>query len=262
MNVTCRNFTFWFCLISFCMPLIVSCPAEAARNEIAIGPEILYLKRVRSGGTEQSGTLYGVRGRIEHLGRYLIYLGVEGAYAGGTLCGHSGNGTHLKSHFSQSCIEGRIGYTFEPKTCWFSLTPFLGAGYFLELNHYIRPSPVKVHFDNRFGYGAAGFRSKVNLMDQLSIGLNFTAMYSFNGKVKVSHDPDYDSATLEYMQKINYRVELPINYVACFRGCPVELSLVPFFEYRHYGKKLGVPFDFLNTHIRDWGADLQYVYRF
>ena len=184
------------------------------------------------------------------MGRYLIYLGLEGAYATGSLRGHSGNGADLKSHFSQASVEGRIGYTFESKGCNYSFTPFGGVGYFVELNHYVHPSPVKVHFDNHFGYGALGFRSKAVLTEKFWLGLNLTAMYSFDGKVKVSNDPEYDSTTLDYMQKVNYRVELPLTYLACYHGCPIELSLVPFFEYRHYGKKLGVPFDFLDTRIR------------
>ncbi len=239
--------------------LCCSSMAYSSAHQINIGPEISHLKRIRKGGTQQTGTLYGIRGIYDHIGRYLIYWGVEGVYTKGTLRGKSGSGSRIKSHFTEKNIEGRLGYTFQSKDRrLMSITPFIGIGYFNELNHYVSPSPVKVHFDNRFSYGAAGFLLRGCFTPCFRFGINATARWSFDGKVKVSNDPEFESTTIKYMQKMQGRASLPLWYTfVCNRFC-MELGISPFYEYRHYGRKAGVPFDFIDTRIKSWGCDIFY----
>ncbi len=236
---------------------------EAFQHQLSLGPEICYLTRTREGGTEQSGTLYGFRAIFDSLERYKIYYGLEGAYAAGILKGHSGSDIRLKSVFSQGNLEGRLGYTFQSQSKqYISLTPYGSVGYFLELNNYKKPSPMHIHFRNRFFYGGVGCMLKGCLRPCLDFALNVSVRYSIDGKMTASHDPEFDSSTIKYMQKMLCRVSLPLNYhyrATNLRHC---FTCTPFFEYRHYGKKRAIPFDFLDTRIRCWGVDLMYSFCF
>lgn len=239
-------------------------PLSALNTELTLGPEICSITRTREGGTRQTGTLYGVHTNFDRcLERYKTYYGIEGAYASGVLKGKSRSGTPLKSNFTQSNIEGRLGYTLQSKgEKYLSLTPYFSAGYFLELNNYKKPSPVKVHFNNRFFYGGIGCILKGCLRPRLHFGLNVSARFSSDGKVTTSHDPEFDSHTIKYMQKVQCRVSLPFSYQFSESNPRCSFEAVPFFEYRQYGKKRAIPFDFLDTRIQCWGIDLMCSYRF
>jgi hypothetical protein len=254
-----RTFFFLAATFTFFIPSILFSSA----HQINIGPELSHIKRIRKGGTKQTGMLYGVRGTYDYIGRYLIYWGFEGACSTGTLKGKTGNGNVIKSHFTENNVEGRIGYTFQSKDkSLLSITPFVGIGYFKELNHYISPSEVKVHFDNRFNYGAAGCLLRGCFTPNFRFGLNATARWSLDGKVKISHDPNAESTTIEYMQKMQARASLPFWYKTTCATFSVECGIAPFYEYRHYGRKVGVPFDFIDTRIKSWGCDFFYTFCF
>jgi hypothetical protein len=246
----------------FCTGLIF--PLSALQKQLTIGPEICYVKRTREGGTHQTGTLYGIRSSFDRcLERYRYYYGLEGSYDSGVLKGKSRQGAPLKSNFTQSNIEGRLGYTFQSKgEQYLSFTPYFSAGYFLELNDYKKPSPVQVHFKNQFYYGGMGCILKGCLRPRLHFGLNVQARFSVDGKVRTSHDPDYDPATLKYMQKVQCRVSLPFSYQFSESNPRFTFDGVPFFEYRQYGKKRAIPFDFLDTRIQCWGIDLMLSIKF
>lgn len=249
--------TFWVSLVLMIFPVILHA------HEISLGPEFNYVTRIRKGGTKQTGNLYGLRGIYDHIGRYLIYCGVEGAYSTGYLTGKTGGGQRIKSRFTQESIEGRLGYTFQSKDRnLISFTPFLGMGYFVELNHYVSPSEIKVHFDNKFAYAAAGVMLRGCITPNLRFGLNATARWNLNGKMKISHDPQYESCSLDYMQKMQGRVSLPIWYKKAWGTYCIELGINPFYEFRQYGQKSGVPFDFMDTKVKNWGIDLFYTYSF
>lgn len=254
-----KTFFFFAVLTNILIPTLTF----SSPHQVNVGPELTHLKRIRKGGTKQTGLLYGVRGTYDYIGRYLIYCGLEGAYSTGTLKGHTGNEDFIKSHFTEGSIEGRIGYTFQSKDqSRLSITPFVGVGYFNEFNHYTSPSQVKVHFDNRFTYGAAGCLLRGVFTPSLKFGLNVTARWSLDGKVKISHDPQFESTTIEYMQKMQGRVSLPIWSQTTYRCFSIEWGIAPFYEYRHYGSKIGVPFDFIDTRIKSWGCDFFYTFSF
>jgi hypothetical protein len=236
------------------LPVVAYC---AIPKEISFGPEVFFLKRNREGGSYQSGTLCGVRASFDRLARCKLYYGLEGSYANGDINGKSGTGSRLRSYFTQSNVEGRFGYTFQSQgEEYISITPYVSTGYYLELNKYRSPTTLKVHFNNRFFYGGLGCILWGCLNEKIYFGLNVTGRWSSDGKVTTSHDPELKSMKLKYMQKVQCRVSLPFSIQ--FNEAPscIYLDFVPFFEYRHYGRKRAIPFDFLDTRIRCWGGDI------
>lgn len=255
------NKTFFSKLIVFsALPLALW---AGTPKQISLGPEIFYLKRSREGGSSQSGTLCGVRASFDRLARCKWYLGGEAAYANGDINGKSGGGARLRSYFTQSNVEGRLGYTFQSQgEEYLSFTPYVSAGYYLELNNYRNPSALKVHFKNRFYYGGVGCILWACLNEKMYFGLNVTGRWSYDGKVTTSHDPELDSVEIKYMQKVQCRVSLPFSIQFSASPSCVYVDFVPFFEYRHYGRKRAIPFDFLDTRIRCWGGDIMITWIF
>ena len=227
-----------------------------------IGPEIYYIKRTKEGGAEQTGTLYGVRMGYDHVRRYKLYWGADALWAKGTLEGHVRD-EKLKSQFTDTNIEARLGYTFQSKS-WrcASFTPYVGVGCFWENNEYQHPSPLKIHFKNTFSYIPVGFLSQIFLLPTLSVGVNFKTRIILEGEQHVTRDPKYDKLTQHFTEELQYRVELPIIYFFCWESRPLGLSLVPFFEYRPYGHRANFPFDFLETKLKLYGATLKLLYLF
>jgi hypothetical protein len=239
------------------------CCEEPFRHQPFIGPEIYYVKRVREGGTHQDGYMFGVRLGYDYIRRYAFYFGADALYAQGTLKGETGEGLDLKSQLTDANVEGRIGYTFQTKGCYHaSLTPFVGAGYFWEINKFKDPSPNHFHFYNRIFYVPIGFLSSIFVLPELSIGVNFKARIPIEGKIKVENDEETESDTLRYEEKWQYRVDVPITYYFCWSESNLAISLVPFYEYRHYGYKANFPYDFLDTKFNIYGGTLKFLYLF
>jgi hypothetical protein len=239
------------------------CNQELFRHQAFAGPEIYYIKRTREGGANQNGYLYGARLGYDYIRRYAFYIGFDGLYAQGFLKGCSGEGDRIKSELTDANIEGRIGYTFQSKAChYFSFTPFVGIGYFWEFNDYQHPSPIQAYFKNTFYYVPVGFLSRVFFNPQLSVGLNFKARILVDGKVKVTHDEEAENSTQRYKEDWQYRIDVPLTYYFCWLNQDVAVSLVPFYEYRHYGHRVNFPFDFLDTKFRIYGGTLKLFYLF
>lgn len=226
-----------------------------------IGPEIYHVKRVKEGGAEQTGTLYGGRIGYDHIRRYKLYWGIDALWAKGTLTGHVEN-EQLKSAFTDINAEARIGFTFQSQWHCLSFTPYSGLGYFWEKNHYQHPSPLQLHFDNTFSYVPVGFLSQIFLTPSWSLGLNVKVRVILEGKQKVTHDPNYGKLTQQYQDKLQYRIELPITYFFCWDSHPLGIGFIPFFDYRHYGHRANFPFDFLDTKLYLYGATLKLLYLF
>lgn len=236
-----------------------------------IGPEIYYINRLKEGGSKQGGTAYGVRIGYDRVKRYKLYWGIDALWAQGTLNGNRKRETaqgsfqkdHLKSVFTDINAEGRIGYTFQSKH-WrcASFTPYTGYGYFWENNCYKHPSPLHIHFKNNFSYIPAGFLSQIFITPCWSAGLNFKLRYILEGEQKTENDPEFGKLTQHYQEKLQYRTEIPVNYYFCWGNHPLEISLVPFFEYRPYGHRANFPFDFLEIKLKIYGATLKFHYLF
>lgn len=238
--------------------------------KVSIGPEFYRFCREREGGTSQSGYMWGGRLELERKKPWAFYAGISALYARGVLNGGSIDSitedhNRLRSHVTDGDIEGRVGFNFQ--TCSqrvFSFTPFLGGGYFREMHRYVSPSPLTIHFCNSFSYACGGFLSTFDLTPSWEIGLNFKVRYMVDAKNKITHDPDpeVDDITIGIGNRFHYRAELPINYY--FSSCeyPLEASIIPFYEFRHYGEQPNFPFDFLETKIKLYGVTGSIAYWF
>ena len=230
--------------------------------EAYVGPEIYYVKRAKEGGAWQTGTLYGVRLGYDRVRRYKLYWGVDALWAQGTLEGKAQD-DHVKSIFTDINVEGRVGYTFQSK-CWrcASFTPYTGLGYFWENNFFEHPSPLPIHFKNRFSYVPFGFLSQIFITPRWSVGANLKVRFLLQSSVEATHDPEREDTTQNYEERLQYRAELPITYFICWRKHSLAFSLVPFYEYRPYGYRANFPFDFLETKFNLYGGTFKILYLF
>lgn len=230
--------------------------------ETYVGPEIYYVSRSKEGGARQNGTLYGVRLGFDHVRRCKLYWGLDALWAKGSLEGQAKE-DQIKSMLTDINVEARLGYTFQRKS-WrcASFTPYLGLGYFWENNFFEHPSPLPIHFKNRFSYIPLGFLSQIFITSHVSIGANFKLRFLIESSVEASHDPEHDNTTQNYDDQLQYRVELPITYFSCWSRHSLAVSFVPFYEYRPYGHKANYPFDFLETKLNLYGATVKFLYLF
>lgn len=232
-------------------------------QQISLGPEIYHIKRIRKGGTRQHGMMVGVRASYDRIGRYKWYVGFESAWAQGILKGGNKLRESLKSRFTDGMVEGRFGYTLQAKTgLCASLTPFIGAGYFVEKNHYIHPSKVHLCFCNTFWYLAFGGYSRIYINPYFSAGLNVTGKYSLDGKVRVTRDPEFEDTTLHYEHKMQCRVAIPFALDFFCSNYQIGFTVSPFYEFRHFGGQNQVPFNFNDTRLKVHGVDFFFVCKF
>jgi hypothetical protein len=232
-------------------------------NAVYIGPEISHVKRVRSGGTKQSGNLAAIRTSYERIKRYHYYLGAQLLYGTGILRGHTGGGDKIRSRLKEELIEGNIGYTFQTK-CFphASITPFVGYGYFRDTNKFSPPSNLQIKFTTQFRYISFGCLSSIYVLPCLTIGVNARLKWPLQTRCKVTDDPDFDTIRQIVEDKLQYRIELPVTYFGSCLWQHFEFALVPFYEERLYGARENYPFDFFRTKFTLYGVNAQLIYRF
>jgi hypothetical protein len=232
-------------------------------NSVSIGPEIYRVSRHREGGTRQSGNSAGVRATYDRIKRYHFYLGAQLFYGTGILRGHSGNDNAIRSRLTEKQLEGNVGYTFQMK-CFphVAFTPFVGYGYFQEINKFSPPSPLPLKFTTQFRYFSFGFLSSIYVLPCATVGINVRFKRPWETRCKVTNDPDYNTIRQIVEDKLHYRIELPLTYFGCFLRNGIELSCVPFFEQRLYGGRENYPFDFFKTRYSLYGVNIQLIYRF
>ncbi|MFQ5729470.1 MAG: hypothetical protein ACE5GN_03825 [Waddliaceae bacterium] len=220
-----------------------------------IGPEIYHLKRMRKGGSKQTGWLYGGKTIYERYKRCGFYWVLEGYYSLGRITGSTASGKRLKSDLTDREIEGRLGYSFCIRK-WrnLTLTPYGGYGYFYSKNDFHHPSPLPCEFHNRFNYGSAGLAAAICLTPSLEATANIKAKFMLKGKSRVKDDPDYNNVTLQMNNETQYEVEAPLRYYTCCRGWNIVASIAPFYRFRHYGGHANYPFDFIDTKFHIYGG--------
>ncbi|HEV8051089.1 MAG TPA: hypothetical protein VGP47_01240 [Parachlamydiaceae bacterium] len=232
-------------------------------NTISFGPEVYRVTRDRSGGAKQKGNSAGIRVNYDRIKRYHFYLGAQLFYGTGILRGHTSIGDKIRSRLTEKMIEGNAGYTFQAK-CFphISFTPFVGYGYFRDVNKFSPPTNLQITFTTQFRYLSFGFLSNFYVLPCITIGLNGRFKWPWETRCKVTNDPDFDTIRQIVKDKLQYRIEVPITYFGCFLRDNFELSFTPFYERRLYGARENFPFDFYRTEFTLYGANVQMIYRF
>lgn len=227
-------------------------------HQLYLAPDVYHVHRHREGGSYQSGWVYGGSLGYDYIKENTWYLGVEGFYTVGELSGSSSLGNKLKSRFYDSNVEGRVGYTFQFPCLWeFRVTPYLGGGYAWEKMKLIHPSLLRVQSHIGFGFFSFGFLSQIKINCDWDFGINFKARYMLEGKSRITNNPDCEDVDLLMNNRMHYRIEMPVTYHICL---PWEISLMPFYEYRVYGRHPNFPFDFLETRLNNVGAMFKVIY--
>lgn len=225
-------------------------------HQIYAGPEIYHIKRTRDGGSKQYDVIYGVRFGYQYLNPCKVYWAADGLYGYGHLKGKSASDEKIKSHFTDFSIEGRLGFTFCFGCRQWCFTPYVGYGYASEKNRFVSPSPLLVHFKLDYQYVPVGFLSSVELAPGWLVGINGKVKFLIDARNKVTRDEQFGTSKMLVKNKIHYRVELPLTYYCGrFSG-----SLIPFYEFRHYGGHPNFPFDFLETKCHLYGATFKIIY--
>lgn len=240
------------------------CPERCVEaNIVTVAPEYYYLVREREGGTKQHGNLGGIRVSYDHIKPYRLYWGGQAFYGAGTLNGHTGSGSDIRSRWTDEMVEGYLGFTLQAKEApYFTFTPFGGYGYFRETNKFVSPSPLHLKFTTSFGYFAYGFLSNVMVTPCLSVGLNARFKTPWGPRCEVTGDPEFEDIKQYVGEELQYRLELPIVYQGKFVCGLLEFGLMPFYETREYGGRENFPFDFFKTTLRIYGINFQVIYRF
>lgn len=250
-------------LTFFLITLVVFPLSTFGGNQINLGPEIYRIKRMRAGGAAQLGRMDGARVELQRNSEHCFHLGAEALYATGTLVGQTGGGNPLRSELTDAIFEGRIGYIIKQCTPKFSSwTPFIGYGYFYQENDFRPPTAIPWTFTNTFQYFSFGFLSRSNISPLLSVNFNFKIKYMLNGRSKITDDPGMPDITLTMNNKTQYRVELPLAYNLSNCNGHFYTTVSPFYEYRHFGGRDGVPFNFTDTKFQLLGVFSSCSYRF
>lgn len=252
----------WLVIIALATHICVeSADLDLQRNQFYIGPEWYHAERSKEGGTRQQGNMIGIRAGYDRFKRYGWYIGTNASYATGTLDGHSSIKRKIRSHLTDISAEVRAGYTFQQKTCWkLSITPFVGGGYFVEKNYFIKPTESHFHFKTYYSYITTGFFFRMYPREHLEIGLNFKARWPTDPKCHIDHDDVIEPITQNIKEQVQYRLELPMTYRLGCQG-PFAVVLAPFYERREYGGRINFPFDFIKTQFNIWGAALLLEYQ-
>lgn len=218
-----------------------------------IGPEFYYSKRIRDGGSRQSGVLYGVRGGYDRVVHNGTYLAIEGRFAmTHDFCGHTKSGQRLDSEKTDSQIEGRIGYSF---CCFDFLTTFYGGyGYFYGTNKFHHPRTMPFHFHTWFDYIPVGIMIQRQLCDYLTVGTHFKAKWMNEGQCKVTNDPNLSDMHMLINNEMQYEIEFPIYTPIRYGNRCWDLQLIPFYRYRHLGGRENYPCDYKETRFHSFGT--------
>ncbi len=223
-------------------------------HRLWIAPEVYNTKRLRQGGTHQQGWLGGIRACLERNEINALYWGVEGGWAKGPLEGRSFSGGIIRLNMTDADVEGRLGFTLGSYGCVnISLTPFVGVGCYKGEMRFIPPTPLTLRFCDTYTFASAGLLARVWCDEGFSMGINVKARQMYNGKERITDDPDLPDVILMMKDELCWLFELPLSWRFCYEGWPAEVGIMPFYENRHYGGREGFPMDFVDTQYFVYG---------
>jgi hypothetical protein len=222
-----------------------------------LGPEVCYIKRVREGGSEQSGNLVGGHFRYDRISPCSVYWGFDGYYDTGHVSGKTASGREIKSTIDEYELQARLGYSlYAPERRKLLIIPYACYSYFYGSNKFDHPSPVQYRLHDHLHSGGGGIWVSFSLIDCLRCGVDFSARYIIKGYNRVTNDPEHDNVKLEVESKWQYQVEVPIEYAMAICDYRFEMRIVPFYRFRHLGGKPNYPFDYIETRFHESGAQL------
>jgi hypothetical protein len=101
-----------------------------------------------------------------------------------------------------------------------------------------------------------GFLSTTTFKNGWQAGLRLTVKWMYEGKCYITNYPSLDDFTQIIDNKMLFTLDLPISY-KLFGPCSrYKLTLMPFFQIRHYGGRFNYPIDFYDTRYDTYGARL------
>lgn len=223
------------------------------------GPEVYHAKRLRQGGSQQKGWLYGLRICCEREELNSLYWGIEGAWAEGRLNGDTPSGAELRSNMTDTEVEARLGFTMAGHclTC-FSIRPFIGIGYYQGVNRFLPPTPLPIRSADSWGFGTAGVATQFWCNDTWRVGLNVKARQMWNAKNRVSGDPGVPNIVTLIKDELNWVVEIPLEWYPWIYGRCCQVAATPFYQYRHLGGRESYPKDFFETKWWIYGGRLTF----
>ncbi len=206
------------------------CICKQNYHRIYVGPD-LFWERLKSNSSGEMvklslNTLYGgIRSGYDYLKPEAFYLGTEGLFA----IGRTYTKTRLVSWFDTgrhndfftpliANLEQRFGYTFQsPITCKFTLTPFIGIGWY-----YLKPQFDDNHSSSNWVYSAFGFRGDQLFYENFEVGFRIKAMYIFAGQIRMWFINKTIKITIK--NTWGYEVGIPFTWhIGCTRKWDIQL---------------------------------------
>jgi hypothetical protein len=229
--------------------------------EIKGGPLLEHLKRIRDGGSRQSGDLYGFECLVARRPLRGIYFCCLYRYEEGYLYGQTGFGDALISKKTDQAFEGALGYTLPVKNT-LTCTPFVGKGRIFAKNSFEIPSPIEACFDVRYNYWAGGFRADWKMNAEFSLGFLAKGIFSEGATCKVVDPEEEESKSLIVEDELSWEIELPLVHCSKKLDGRLRVGLTPFYRYRHWGGHENYPYNFFDTKFYILGATLSCSYHF
>lgn len=197
--------------------LFVSTPALAlpilGDQWFEVGPQISHW-HLKGNNLPKNGNgfLYGAYYKYDRLNGNSLYWGAEGSFSQGTIRYSS---PKIQSTLSQRDIQGKLGITLNVPLCYdiFYFSPFIGIGDSKQKESFSSAPNLYEHYT----FLSAGFQSRLNFLDLVSIGVNFQI-----------HGTWFFFPWIKQMQ-----LETPIQVGEYSLYCAsVGLHFTPFYQYR------------------------------
>lgn len=231
----------------------------------AIGPVWYYRVRERFLPTptdestqisRMTGNLWGIHLEYDRIRKGSLYWAAEGQWAQTEMNGTTRLGSGLNALATDWFAEGRLGWTCNLKmyACP-SATFYTGVGYYEEILKFGLPSPAEITSDLSFTYVPFGLIVRAWLTYGFWIGVRAVAMLPLNDPTdKIQFDPLFGNYTIHAGSKLQFRVELPIQWNF---SCCLGMRVTPFYWNYRYGDREEFPTNFIETKTSMAGVRLE-----